>query len=72
MNEQTRLFFMNTLAEAEQAKTESQAEVFIAMAQGMLAFGLIENILSPVQHAGYWTLIKLSRERRIIARESKQ
>lgn len=72
MNEQTRLFFMNTLVEAEKAKTESQAEVFIAMAQGMLAFGLIENILSPVQHAGYWTLIKLSRERPIIARESKQ
>ncbi|MBO6278748.1 MAG: hypothetical protein J6N20_15230 [Pseudomonas sp.] len=63
---------MNTLADAEKAKTESQAEVFIAMAQGMLAFGLIENVLSPVQHAGYWTLIKLSRERRIIARESKQ
>lgn len=72
MNEQTRLFFMNTLAEAEQAKTESHAEVFIAMAQGMLAFGLIENILSPAQHSAYWTLIKLSRERRIIARESKQ
>lgn len=72
MNEQTRLFFLNTLAKAEKAKTESQAEVFIAMAQGMLAFGLIENILSPAQHAGYWTLIKLSRERRIIARESEQ
>lgn len=72
MNEQTRLFFLNTLTEAEKAKTESQAEVFIAMAQGMLAFGLIENILSPAQHAGYWTLIKLSRERRIIARESEQ
>ena len=72
MNEQTRLYFTNTLADAEQANTEIQAEVFIAMAQGMLAFGLIENVLSASQHAGYWTLIKLSRERRLIARESKQ
>ena len=72
MNEQTRLYFTKTLQEAEQAETEAQADVFFGVAQGMLSFGLIENVLSPVQHAGYWTLIKLSRERRIIAMESKQ
>lgn len=71
MNEQTRLYFMNTLQEAENTESDAHSEMLFGVAQGMLAFGSIEGVITLSQHASYWTLIKLSRERRIIARESK-